>query len=49
MIFMGKRYFFKRETARKFARKVNREVHATSSIWQRKNKTRRWKIYLVKY
>ncbi len=44
-----KKYFMSIETARKFARKKQRPVMTTSSVWRKKDKRRARKIYVVKW
>ena len=46
---MAKKYFMKRETAKKFADKKGKKVMATSDKWRKGDKRRARKIYMVKY
>lgn len=46
---MGKKYFRTIKAARRFAKTKNRKAMATSDVWRKKNKTRSWKNYVVKY
>ena len=49
---MVKKYFMTREAARKFAKKKNKpdvRVMATSHVWQKKDKRRSRKNFVVKW
>ena len=46
---MGKKYFMKWSTARTFAKKKGSRIMSTSSVWQKKDKRRARKNYVVKW